>query len=406
MSESICYQVTVTTLSPLHVGSGQRLREGFDFIEHDGYLWVADQSALLRAILEEATLEAGDLAKAAERITGMTLYELQDKGWLRTEHFDPTRQLFHYQLPGSTTTKKKQGELHEQIKNVFGEPYLPGSSLKGALRSALLRRLAERDPKEPEIWRKRTRWEKGEKVIVYDGRAAARNMEMRHFVPASVRPNQQPNYDLWRAFRVSDSAPISSSALSLAHTMVFPVPTKGKAASNSIPLDVEVIQQGISLTLSIQVESWLFRSPEAAKLRFEKKHLAQFTKRLRNTVCQDAKERLWEDLDFFHSLSGQYDVKTTIVALSQLVEELGNLEDNEMLLQVGKGPGWRSKTLGRVLQNRLSDDKFKQLGKDFNLGRGLWRKDGRVPLTRQLATTAAQVRVPLGWIKVTMDPRS
>ena len=40
MSNKTRFHVTVTTLSPLHIGSGGRLREGFDFIEHGGALWV------------------------------------------------------------------------------------------------------------------------------------------------------------------------------------------------------------------------------------------------------------------------------------------------------------------------------------------------------------------------------
>ena len=92
-----------------------------------------------------------------------------------------------------------------------------------------------------------------------------------------------------------------------------------------------------------------------------------------------------------------------MVILSQLADELSGLANDEMMLQVGKGTGWRSKTLGRVLQERLSNEEFDQMVKDFNLGRKLWRRDGRIPLTRQLATAGDQVRAPMGWIKVKLE---
>jgi len=397
MSDKTRFQVTITTLSPLHIGSGERLREGFDFIQHDGYLWVADQGALMRAILDEVRQEREDLVEAAEAITGMTLYELQEAGWLREEHFDLEKGLFRYRLQGHTSTKEKKGELHEQIKDVYGRPYLPGSSLKGALRSVLMRCLADRDQRKPRIFRKeRKRWVRGKRVITYDPRFAARNMEKRHFVPADVPNRRMPNYDLWRAFQVFDSEPVPASTLALAQVIIFPTMTER-------PFDVEVIPRKVTLSAVIQVDEWLFRSPQARKLRFGEDHLRWFTTELREMVNREAHARLIEESEFFDALQERYEVGTAKAVLGQLTDELNGLADDEMMLQVGKGPGWRSKTLGRVLLERLSDEEFDQLVKDFKLGRKLWRRNGRIPLTRQLATAGSQIRSPMGWIKVKLE---
>jgi CRISPR-associated protein Csm5 len=397
MGDKTHFQVTITTLSPLHIGSGERLREGFDFIEHDGYLWVADQGVLMRVILDEAARELEDLAQAAEAITGMTLYELQEAGWLREEHFDLEKGLFRYQLEGRTSTTGKRGELHEQIKDVYGQPYLPGSSLKGALRSTLMRWLAEQDQQKPDIFRKkRRRRVRGQRIVTYDGRFAARDMEKRHFVPADVPDRRMPNYDLWRAVQAFDSEPVLTSMLALGRVVVFPT-MAGE------PFDVEVIPRNVTFTASIQVDEWLFRSPRAGKLRFGEDHLSWFTTQLRELVNREARARLIEEVKFFIALQERYEVRTTVAAFDQLADELNGLTDDEMMLQVGKGTGWRSKTLGRVLQERLSNEEFDQLVKDFNLGRKLWRKDGRIPLTRQLATAGNQVRAPMGWVKVKLE---
>ena len=130
-------KLTITTLSPLHVGSGDRLREGFDFLARDGSLWFADQRRLLNAILDEAAQMGQDDADVIQAITGMTLYDLLDAGWLEQSHFDLERRLFRYRLSGQTSTAHKEGELHDQIKDAYGRPYLPGSTLKGALRTML-----------------------------------------------------------------------------------------------------------------------------------------------------------------------------------------------------------------------------------------------------------------------------
>lgn len=404
MSDKTHFQVTVTTLSPLHIGSGERLREGFDFIEHEGHLWVANQGALMEAILDEVAQEREDLAQAAEAITGMTLYQLQKAGWLRTEHFNLEKGLFRYRLKGRTSTTGKQGELHEQIKDVYGRPYLPGSSVKGTLRSVLMRQLAEQDKWKPVIYRReRRRWVKGKQVVTYDSRFAAQTMEKRHFVPANVPNRQMSNYDLWRTFQVFDSEPVPASVLALAQVLVFPTATQNQGTGANLTFDIEAIPQGVTFPASIQVDEWLFRSPEANKLRFGENHLNWFTTQLRNMVNDEARARLIKDVEFFGACAKRYEVGATIATFDQLADELNGLADDEMMLQVGKGPGWRSKTLGRVLQERLLEEEFDRLVEDFKLGRKLWRKDGRIPLTRQLATTGDQVRAPMGWVKVKVE---
>ncbi len=402
MSDKICFQATITTLSPLHIGSGERLREGFDFIGHGGYLWVANQGALMGAILDEMAQEYKDLAQAMEAIVDMNLHQLREAGRLREEHFDLAKGLFRYRLKGCTSTKEKQGELHAQIKDVYGRPYLPGSSLKGALRSVLIRQLAEGDSRKPDIFRKERR-RRGKGPKVYDPRFAAQNLEKRHFVPADAPNRQIPNYDLWRAFQVLDSEPVPASRLALAQVLVFPTTDQSGNSKDSPILDFEVIPRDVTFLVSIRVDEWLFNSPSARKLGFGRKHLAWFTTELRKMVDREARARLVEEVKFFDDLHDRYEVGATMVALNKLAEELNGLADDEMMLEVGKGSGWRSKTLGRVLQERLSNSEFDQFVKDFNLGRKLWRKGGRVPLTRQLATGGDQVRAPMGWVRVKMQ---
>jgi CRISPR-associated protein Csm5 len=215
------YRVTVTALSPLHVGTGERLREGLDFIERDGYLWVADQRALMRAVLAEAEKEKGDLAEVAQAIVGMTLDDLQQAGCLREEHFNLEKKLFRYRLQGRTSTTGKRGELHEQIKDVYGQPYLPGSSLKGALRSTVMRYLAGDDKRKPNIQRKKWRNRPG-----YDPSVAGQFLEQRYFGWEGTPRGKAPNYDLWRAMQVTDSAPLPATGLALARVIVFPSSSK------------------------------------------------------------------------------------------------------------------------------------------------------------------------------------
>jgi CRISPR-associated protein Csm5 len=181
------YTYHAVTITPLHIGSGERLREGFDFISHGKYLWIPHQGRLLGAILDEAAAESGkDLAQVAGAISEMTLNDLRQAGWLKQDIFQADSPYFQYRLQGRTSTANKAGEVHACIKDVYSRPYLPGSSLKGALRSILLRQRAEADSRKPVINYKHRR--RG-----YDSRFAGQSMEKRHFMKSDARGASLPN---------------------------------------------------------------------------------------------------------------------------------------------------------------------------------------------------------------------
>lgn len=391
------YRWFITTLTPLHIGSGERLREGFDFMAYDGALWVVNQGALLRAMLEEAMkVRTADEARVAAEIAGMTLYQFMQNRWLRPEHIDLSRGIFAYRLPGSTSKKGQAGELFVHIKDVENRPYLPGSSLKGALRSAVLRAVAARDSRPPE-------YQRG------NPKTAASRMERRHFAAPGSDPGKFPYFDLWRALRIADSAPRPTETLTLAQAIVYRRPSKTQAASKekaeTIPLDLEVIPAGVTFEALAWVDAWLFDDPRAAgELGFRDEQKQWLTKRLRRIVNEETRLRLVEETQLFMKLDRQDPVVMDMLrALDRLADEFANLAGNEMILPVGKGSGWRCKTLGRVLQEKLTDEEFKRMVQDFNLGRGRWKRSEQIPYTRLLVSAGKQHNVPMGWVRIRVE---
>ena len=392
----------IRTLTPLHIGNGERLREGFDFVEHDGALWVANQGALFRAMLEEALhIRTGDEAKIAAEIAGMTIYQFIDNKWLRDEHFDLSKGLFYYWLEGSTSKKGRDGELYSHIKDVEQCPYLPGSSLKGALRSAILRIVAAKEPQKPVYLRG-------------NPKNAANQMEQRHFSKRGSDWRKFPYFDIWRALRIADSSPLEKGSLKLARAIVYRRAfgdSQGKQRnssvdkSESIPLDLEVIPAGVTLEASSWVDTWLFENQTAkGELAFGAKR-EYITDRLCEMVNEDTRLSLIEETNLFISLvKSDLETKNTQLVLDKLADAFTNLSASEMLLAVGKGTGWRRKTLGRVLQDKMTDDEFEQMVKGFKLGRGKWKRNEQIPYTRLLATAGDQRHAPLGWLKVRMEP--
>jgi CRISPR-associated protein Csm5 len=424
MALNMRYKLTLTTLTPLHVGSGVRLLQGLDFLAHDGALWIADQGKLMEAVLqgllEAAALKGRSMEQVARVLSRLTLDQLVKNKLLTDEHFDLTQRYFRYRLAGGTSAQNQRGELHEFIKDAYGQPYLPGSSFKGALRSVLLRRAAADDDLPPEIfyWEIRRRGK-----IEYDAQRAAQKVEQRHFKPAGQSGSDFPHFDEWRGVQPSDffvvlpararGSPAARplERLALANGRIYPASAEDNQANKGIRLDMEVLLAGETLSGDLRIQRWYFEDQRAARLKFTDDFLQRLTDKLCELANEDARLALEdEQKEFLDKLSdldetGQEIARQYKTHLKYLGKQLEGLRDNEFMLRLGKGTGWRDKTLGGVLIDQLYPDEFERMVKRFELGGSEWNQDGRVPLTRLLASAGGQQHAPLGWVKVKMEPQ-
>jgi hypothetical protein len=164
----------------------------------------------------------------------------------------------------------------------------------------------------------------------------------------------------------------------------------------------------VTLEAGSWVDTWLFEDPRAATaLGFSRRQKAWWvTTGLMKLVREEARARLREEHDFYYVIQQQGgDLPQGVGhAIANLIDAFSRLEANEFILPVGKGTGWRSKTLGRVLQERLTDQEFRNLVQEFRLGRGKWERNEAIPYTRLLASVDEAHYMPLGWIKIRLEP--
>ena len=117
------YQVKLQTLSPVHIGDGGELRQGFDFMVRGNATYRLNEDAILQA--KEAQVRPD---RYGHYPTPGAL--LQEADYERDAYF-------RYILRGAARSAKLDARLKSFIKDVYDRPYIPGSSLKGALRTAL-----------------------------------------------------------------------------------------------------------------------------------------------------------------------------------------------------------------------------------------------------------------------------
>jgi CRISPR-associated protein Csm5 len=336
MGTNLNFKWTITSLTPLHIGNGKVMRQGFDFVAYQNRLWIANQGAIFAAMLPRA---GPDPIQAAKHLASITLEQMLANDWLQAEHFDLEKSFFYYALHGQTSTTNQQGLLHAFIKDVYHRPYLPGSSLKGAIRSALLKAHVDLDALD---------------INFNNGRYAARNIENAIFVPnPKQRSGKAPNFSLWRAIKIMDGTPVPTQKLALANVITFPMPQKDSPESTHLELDFEALPAGVPFETLFQVEKGLFERPITGNanrdLAFTPKHLAWFVQDLCASVNKQSLNRLGEDIRFYEHLEKtqasklSLDTRTTAETLRQLQTACRAASPEEMILPLGRGTGWLSK---------------------------------------------------------------
>lgn len=169
--------LAISTLSPVHIGCGE-VYEPSNFVIHDGLLHALDPSDLAAALSDSERKRLAALAEGREPIGAMQRFFRDSAARLAelARHqvaIVPSLEQEYRDKAGRPTQRGRDGEatynLFPIARTAFrpldGSPYLPGSSLKGSIRTAYLNHI--------NAGRKLTAAEQSER------RPAARGIEQR-----------------------------------------------------------------------------------------------------------------------------------------------------------------------------------------------------------------------------------
>lgn len=360
------FRIELTTLTPLHIGDGNELRLGFDFLLANNCTYRLNEDAIL------------------ERYSGRFQpdrsgkYPLPGEVITEKDFADPT--LFRYILRNMPRSTKADARLRSSIKDVYDRPYIPGSSLKGAFRTAL-------------AW---TGWKETglqmERSLLGRNRSwAAQSIERRMF-------GRDPNHDLLRALQVSDLfGPQNPGEGLMVVNANVALPTTLQS-----PIELEAILPNQVFRGSLKIDDALFSRLAENELHFGNRRnwLDELPERLRrHSLARIERLEQWfgsardcERLaNFYHQL------KTT------------SLKSNQAFVQIGWGAGWDGKTYWTHLQTdpRL----FEQIVSDYRLDMK-WRQSTRkpgdpFPRSKRVAVSlrqgAGKPVAPFGWALLTFN---
>jgi CRISPR-associated protein Csm5 len=206
----------------IHIGSEASFLSPFEYVQSGDRVYLPDQNALAKALHQRGYLN--DFIKTIENRSDLTdlLNNVFGETWPQATAPDG-RPLFPSQLVDVKWTDQRITELRPMIRNKFGIPYLPGSSIKGAIRTAIAYHLikhADRYKVPPQqqlsAIEERLKASMGDlkkKAKFYDDKAFMDELFCNFsltYKDKLIRAKQGPNTDFMRAIHVSDSKPLKS----------------------------------------------------------------------------------------------------------------------------------------------------------------------------------------------------
>jgi CRISPR-associated protein Csm5 len=381
--------LTLECLSPVHIGSGDRLGP-LDFVREGGRVLVIDQDKFLAYLGKTPTLSDAYLPFCeSERPI------LAD--FLRA-HRIPAGDFAAYALRAAGSVGR---DVLTFIKAPNGAVFIPGSSVKGAIRSALLHRIVSEQAGIREAIVREASEEVRTLRRPVGGRRAAK---LRRASGTADRAafGRDHNRDVMRMFQLADSRPVAPSDLVLAEVRVLTVRSGALAIKETPPgnpmrLTVEVLPTGTRLESRMTWNAYLGASTgPATRLDFgDRVPFVSAWLTHCNAVARDALQR---EVEFCR----QFKEPALVLWHEGILKRLESFGANQCLLHLGWGAGFDA----MAVTNLFPPEATRRIRQGANLGK--IGPDGPVepfPKSRKVVWHDEKKLDPLGWILLTVGEK-
>lgn len=366
----------IEAITPLHVGNGQLYRRGIDFdVQNNKLLFY--NTGKIHARLSEAgaqTIKRYETELLSEK-PSVTNF-LKSVGWKNHE-------FLKYQIP---VYSKHIRDVRKQVKTGLSAPIIPGSSLKGALRTAMLSDYFDEHPEQKES--------------MFRLRNPDKQKADKRIIEAIF--GKDPNYDLMRQVSIGD-VEFSENSLNLFEMKIANLthngygflnmfkrrnehPDNWKFATSIVAEAIKADAQSKPFTLAFDG----FLEEHHDKI-FGQKQLPLKEKFL-GAVHYHFKILARKEYEFF--AENDMDKTAKFYENQILNREFGN---DEVLIRVGWGGGWKFMT-----GDWLTDEQLQQVRRQYRLGR---KEHPIFPKSRRLIIQDQFPQIPLGWAILNLKER-
>lgn len=320
------YRIQLTTKTPLFIGAGIRYnRSQYVCLNSENLVFILDEGKLMTLLERGKMLDA--FMEALERQgSGFDLYNFFKQN-NRVFRIQSDKQFFaglaQYTLDIRHIRDFRNHEIHTFVKDYYGNPYVPGSSLKGVLVSCILHRLLGKQGNKNLI---------GQIESEVNNRRGMMRLERdieRQFFNYDKQDQRGKSVEFkgMTGLQISDSEPVDKKNLVLHKKLDLVVQDRNtlKPAYAKIPLYRECLKEGTVLSFQLGIDASLFHP---------------------NLGVQDIQDLFAAVNLSFENLTGNLGV---FAPYGDLHELLPALNPGKSHLQMGGGAGFHSKTVLRSL---------------------------------------------------------
>ncbi|MDR7400228.1 MAG: type III-A CRISPR-associated RAMP protein Csm5 [Armatimonadota bacterium] len=381
---------TLRCLSPVHVGTEERLG-GHDVLVLQRILYRVDAARLLTE-LEQAR-------EARDRYLSGGLSQIVQ--WLQQGGRLKRLSVYSCRVPRDPRPRE---DLRPFLADPLGRPYVPGTELKGAVRTAVLwHRISQQPDSRDSLARRvgRTRNRRGEEEDQRDRRSAGEWLE-------DTLLGGDPHEDAFRAIRFGDSTPVPSAHLRVYPILVTALQRDGLAAMQSPGSRSQpgrYAQDPASAVASFC--ECLHETDSQVRVELDTYLLENHQRWRRDSFLPDRwteacnafsrwvadRERQWWVRAANSAPHAMQRLAQSVASFyTDLVGRVGNLGPGQVVLNLGWGGGWRTKTVSEL----FGDQVVQEMVRRYRLDRGSGSRP--FPKTRKVAWVSQDRFLPMGWV--------
>ncbi len=315
-------EIKIETITPIHVGSGTMLQNNTDFsvVQHgeESDIGIIDDRKVLTLIGNDSVDKWVSSIERKESITKFV------------STYAPKASLKDYskRIIANYSDVNVNDTLKECIHDGLDVPYIPGSSIKGAIRTAIVAALA---PKLPNV------------NLGYGNKLSAKNVEQTLF-------GSNVNEDIFRFIQVGDA--YFNKGVEISTRLVnINIRTKKEFWDDSKSQLIEAISAGQSTTFQLKVMSDYHQwAKKQGTDRFSLKNLTEEMNSIPNlfhTINQHTQRLIEEEIEFWTDYKEDDSVAEYLERMNEMHKETINCKSGEScILRIGHASGWRFITGG------------------------------------------------------------
>ncbi|MGN0536972.1 MAG: type III-A CRISPR-associated RAMP protein Csm5 [Acutalibacteraceae bacterium] len=269
MDRFLNYTMTLETLGPLFIGSDENKNIGkSEYIIENGKLCVFDMKKMFDGLIKYHLDKAYTQNVMQYKYFNLELF-------LKSNRISPNiyKQWIAYSLSLPKNVNIKNNIL-AFIKDAYSQPYVPGSSIKGAIRGSILNALllsgqnenfATETEKALRIHKDKEGKQIGRKEYLS---SKAKKIENSMFNTLNQHPDRDNAVNsIFQGLTISDSEPLSTDCLILCPKIDI-MPTKEKSSNELKNVVRECIKPGTKITFSVHIDRKFFPYDEMDILNF------------------------------------------------------------------------------------------------------------------------------------------